>query len=392
MRMSNRIFRLVALWWGLVTTPELSADPAANVPSAPPARLALELNQGICIDRQFRTIPPEPIMRFTRDDIRLIKSMGFKFVKLIVNPEPLMTDNRLDSSKGEYLQQMVAQVVEEGLPVVFCIHPEWEFKRKILSDRAEFARFLPFLQDVGELLAARWNPDVLALQLMTEPVTDAIAWNELQPQLWEVARRTMPGHTLILAGDQVGRIEGLITTEPVDDANVMYSFTFYDPFLFTLQGAAWLTPKWWSQLGLVPYPSSPEIIDAHLSSVLDGIPPEPAGGRTTVGQHLKDYGTARWNEQALAARIGMLTQWNETHGGRLRILCAEFGCYQQTVDPEHRCRYLHDVRTAFEANGIGWAYWSYNETFTIMTPDRTPFGPAGRQTPDRRLLEALLGK
>ena len=88
----------------------------------------------------------------------------------------------------------------------------------------------------------------------------------------------------------------------------------------------------------------------------------------------------------------MLTQWNQAHGGRLRIWCAEFGCYQQTVAAADRCRYLQDVRTAFEANGIGWAYWSYNETLTVMTPDRTPFGPADRQTPDQQLLQALSGK
>ena len=70
----------------------------------------------------------------------------------------------------------------------------------------------------------------------------------------------MPGHTLILAGDQVGKIEGLITTEPVDDENVMYSFTFYDPFLFTLQGAAWLTPgvvvATWARCPIRPAPRS----------------------------------------------------------------------------------------------------------------------------------------
>jgi endoglucanase len=50
------------------------------------------------------------------------------------------------------------------------------------------------------------------------------------------------------------------------------------------------------------------------------------------------------------------------------------------------------VRDAFEAHGIGWAYWSYNETFTVMSSDRQPFGPAERQAPDRTLLETLLGQ
>ena len=42
-------------------------------------------------------------------------------------------------------------------------------------------------------------------------------------------------------------------------------------------------------------------------------------------------------------------------------------------------------------SGIGWAYWSYNETFTVMASGRRPFGAADRQTPDRTLLETLLG-
>jgi endoglucanase len=374
---------MFSIW---VPTPARADDAGRR---APPARLALELKRGICIDRQFRTIPPEPIMRFTREDVRLIKSMGFEFVKLIVNPEPLMAGDRLDAQKRDFLQQIVAQVVDEGLPAVVCLHPEWEFKKKILGDRAEFAKFLVFLQDVSEWLGARWSPQQLALQLMTEPVTDAIPWNELQPQMWQVARRALPGHTLILAGDQVGKIEGLITTEPVDDENVMYSFTFYDPFLFTLQGAPWLTPAWWSHLGPVPYPSSPEAIQSQLPALIDRIPPAPAEWRTAVAQHLKDYGAARWNAQTLAARIGRLDAWNQSHGGQLRIWCAEFGCYQRTVNPEDRLQYIRDVRAAFDAYGIGWAYWSYNETLTIMTPERTPFGPAERQTPDQKMLDVL---
>jgi endoglucanase len=225
---------------------------------------------------------------------------------------------------------------------------------------------------------------------MTEPVTEGLDWNDLQLQLWRVARRAMPHHTLILSGDQVGKIEGLIATRPVADANVMYSFTFYDPFLFTLQGAEWLTPAWWSYLGPVPYPVDPDLMVARMPDLLAKIPGEPAVWRETVAQQLQDYAAAGWNAQVMADRIRKLAAWNQSYGGGLKIWCAEFGCYQRTVAAEDRYRYLRDVRTALEANGIGWAYWSYNETLTVMTSDRTPFGSADRQTPDRQLLQVLL--
>lgn len=364
---------------------------AAGAPPVPAAKLALKLDRGISIDRQFRTIPPEPAMKFTSEDVRLIKSMGFEFVKVLVNPAPLMNENGLDDSKKWYLNEMVELVTRENLPVVVCIHPEWEHKKAILSNPNEFAKFLRFLEGTGRCLAEVWRPDQLALQLMTEPIAEKGDWNELQPKMWEVARRAMPGHTLILAGDQVGKIEGLVTTQPVSDANVMYSFTFYEPFTLTLQGGEWLTPKVWSYLGSVPYPSSPEIIAERRQRILEKIPADPPEWRPSAEGLLIEYGAARWNKEKIAAYVHTLADWNAAHGGGLKIWCAEFGCYQRTIEPEDRYRYIKDLREAFEGNGIGWAYWSYNETLTIMTQDRTPFGPAREQSPDVRMLEMLFG-
>ena len=364
---------------------------AAASQLAPAAKLALELNRGICIDRQFRAIPPEAGMRFTREDIQLIKSMGFEFVKLLVNPEPLMSGGRLDDTKTWYVREMVNLAAEEQLPVVVCIHPEWEFKKGILNDADKFAAFLGFLEDVARFLAENWGPQQLALQLMTEPVVDGMNWNDLQPRMWEAARRAMPKHTLILAGDQVGKIEGLITTKPVNDANVMYSFTFYDPFVLTLQGGEWLTPKLWLYLGTVPYPSSPEIIAERKQSILQKIPTDPPDWRPAAEGLLIEYGNARWNREKIAAYVKQLADWNASYGGGLKIWCAEFGCYQRTIDPEDRYRFIRDLRETFEENNIGWAYWSYNETFTIMAPGGQAFGPAKGLTPDSGMLEALFG-
>ncbi|MBX7258512.1 MAG: glycoside hydrolase family 5 protein [Candidatus Hydrogenedentes bacterium] len=369
----------------------LSAFAQSNE-AAPTAKLALDLDRGICIDRQFRAIPPEDIMRFTREDIRLIKSMGFTFVKVLVNPEPLTLEGHLDPAKTWYLREMVECVVGENLPVVVCIHPEWEYKKGFLSDPDRFAQFLVFLEDTARFLAANWGPKQLALQLLTEPVTSGIDWNELLPRLWQVARKAMPEHTLILAGDQVGKIDGLVGTQPVDDANVMYSFTYYDPFVLTLQGGDWLTPKLWSYLGGVPYPSSPEIIAAHKQAILGKIPADPPDWRPAAEGMLSEYGEARWNREKIAAYVQKLADWNTAHGGGLRIWCAEFGCYQRTIAPDDRARFIRDVREAFEERGIGWAYWSYNEVFTIMEPGGTPFGPAKDQTPDAKMLDALFGK
>jgi hypothetical protein len=120
----------------LLTSRAHSSEGRAVAAQVPPARLALSLNRGIGIDRQFRTIPPEPIMRITREDIRLIKSMGFEFVKLIVNPEPLLSDQGLSGETRWYLGEIVQLVVDERLPVVVCIHPEWSYCNVRIEDES----------------------------------------------------------------------------------------------------------------------------------------------------------------------------------------------------------------------------------------------------------------
>ena len=105
-----------------------------------------------------------------------------------------------------------------------------------------------------------------------------------------------------------------------------------------------------------------------MPAMIEKIPASPDDWRPTVQRVLKAYGEERWNRERIAARVRKLVDWNNSHGGGLKIWCAEFGCYQRTIDPEARYRYLRDVREAFESHGIGWAYWSYNETLTVMTP------------------------
>ena len=72
-------------------------------------------------------------MRVGRDDIRQIKSMGFGFVKLLVNPAVVKSGNTLDAAAMAYFDQVIGWAAAEGLPVVVCIHPEDDFKRRVLA-------------------------------------------------------------------------------------------------------------------------------------------------------------------------------------------------------------------------------------------------------------------
>lgn len=350
----------------------------------------LPLRRGITIDRQFHEIPPVPERTVHAEDVRTIKRLGFDFVKLIVNPAVLQAaDGSLDTTRTWYFERIIGYGVSEKLPVVLCVHPEWPAKEKALADPAKFAEFLRWERELAHWIAGHWDEKTLALQLMTEPPpssTDPAAWNywgTLQTRLWEAARQELPRHTLILSGDMGGSIEGLEHVKLVNDENVLYSFTFYEPNLFAWQGDT--GSRLMQCLKGIPWPSGPETLEA-LPRILEGVPEDL---KADVKRRVEGYASQKWDEAKVAERIGRLADWRARQGGKPKLWCAEFGCHQGAPEAQ-RLRYIELMRELFDRYDIGWAYWSFNENYSIMTADRVPSGPALEQRVDEALLRALM--
>lgn len=351
------------------------ATPTA-VPTPTPTRPWTDgevITRGLSLDRQYLRVPEVP--NFDMFDIRLIKSMGFEHVKLLVNPEPHKSGDGIEPTSMRYIDAIINLVLNEGLPVVVDIHPEHPFKLNVLGNWTEFEDMLGFYEEFAAYLAGRWDPGDLVFQLMTEPNGNAWDWNVMQKAVWEAVRAGMPDHTLILSGDQYAVIEGLVNVEPVDDDNVLYCFGFYEPYIFTFQGGSWA----WGYLPYlqhVPYPSSPEIIDATMDDMLAKV---PKTFREGAEADLRAYGEERWNKDRLAARLQMALDWAEANGGQ-KLWVTEWGVYHAVTSPAHRYAFINDARELFDDNGVGWAYWSYSETQTVLTPENQV---------DHQMLQAL---
>ena len=177
-----------------------------------PGPLALPLKRGICIDRQVHSIPPVPDRTVHADDVRVVRSLDFDFVKMVFNPVVFKSGDGLDASHMGYFDEIVNYGVAEKLPVVICIHPEWKYKEQVLGNQDEFAGFAAFVKSLCKHIAEKWTSEQVALQLMTEPPpssTNPDAWNywgTLQQRLWRIARQELPKHTLIFKR-RYGRID-----------------------------------------------------------------------------------------------------------------------------------------------------------------------------------------
>jgi len=375
------------LWAAFLLLSELFAGCVAaqtNVASNAPASLAFvragKLKRGINLSGWFaqvydkRGYTPEHFQAWvTADDIALIKSMDFDHVRLSVNPQPMFSEREPNNIPAEYLRHLdaaVKMILDHGLVVEIDLHPESDFKARLAKDDDFVERFADFWRALAEHYSS-WDADRLFLEVMNEPeFSDRYRWLGVQMKLAAAIREGAPALTIIAAGARWSDDDDLVFQEPLRDPNIIYNFHFYEPHIFTHQGATW-SSYYWHWLRGLKYPSSPESAERVAALVPDEV------DRLQVIR----YGYAHWDAARIESEMKQAADWAQRRG--VPLVCNEFGVYREYADPQDRAAWLHDVRTALERNGLGWAMWDYSGSFGVVTKKD------GKTVADDSVLKAL---
>jgi hypothetical protein len=80
---------------------------------------------------------------------------------------------------------------------------------------------------------------------------------------------------------------------------------------------------------------------------------------------LENYWMDHWDAHRIRMMVDAAAAWG--HDNHVPLICNEFGVYRAFSDPLSRANWIHDVRTAFEADSIGWAMWDYRGGFGVVT-------------------------
>jgi len=293
----------------------------------------------------------------TAQDIALIKAMGFDHVRLSVNPQPMWRRGQADRIPADYLgylDRAVQMILDQGLAVIIDIHPDSDFKQKLTTDDS----FVEQFEDYWRALARRYaatNPDLVAFEILNEPeFHDRYRWQGVQAKLAVAIREGAPQHAIIVAGAYWSSESELLFFDPLHDANIIYNFHFYEPHIFTHQGATWST-NYVHYLKDLPYPSTPENVQAAAALLPDAV-------NRLQAIH---YGLDRWNAARIDGEIGQVAAWAKRWN--VPVTCNEFGVYRQAANPQDREAWISDVRTTLEKYGIGWTMWDYSGGFGVVT-------------------------
>lgn len=292
----------------------------------------------------------------TAQDMALIKQMGFDHVRFTLNSEPMFRRGQADRIPAEYLVMVdaaVKTILDQGLAVIIDIHPESDFKAKLAADD----NFVEQFEDYWRALARHYStldPEKVFFEILNEPeFKDRYRWEGVQTRLVRAIREGAPRHTIIVAGANWSSISELLFLEPLRDPNIIYNFHFYDPHIFTHQGATWST-NFQHYLTKLPYPSTPESVQSDVTQVPDAV----------NQQAIVRYGLDRWNAARIEAEIGVAAAWGKRWN--VPLTCNEFGVYRMAATPEDRAAWIRDVRTALEKYGIGWTMWDYAGGFSVV--------------------------
>jgi endoglucanase len=308
-------------------------------------------------------------------DIALMAKLGFDNVRLSIDPTPLEQFPRgKDGMNDEFvgrLDRAVDTMLADGLAVQIDLHPEENYKQEVGGGNEVVDRLVMLWRRLAAHYATR-DPDMVFFEVMNEPeVHDPYRWAGIQARVAAAIREAAPRHTIIATGPNYSDIVDLLAMHPLADGNVIYSFHFYDPHTFTHQGAGWGEP-WWSYTHGIPYPAT----EGSMAELLKEVP-DPASRF-----EMENYWLDHWDERRIRLLIDEAAAWGQAN--HVPLICNEFGAYREHTEVQARMHWLRDVRTALEADGIGWTMWDYRGGFGVVWKED---GQAARVDP--AVVEAL---
>ncbi|MFP5238134.1 MAG: glycoside hydrolase family 5 protein [Acidobacteriota bacterium] len=358
MRLTSRSFAFLVACFVLGALSAAAQDRAAELKTA--FARAQHLRHGINASEWFAQSADDYSARRTNSymddgDIALMAKLGFDNVRLSIDPVPL--EQGLNH-RGQYadfvtrLDHVVDTMVAHGLAVQIDIHPEEAFKQQVKNSNEGVERFVMLWRRLAAHYADR-NPDLIYYEIMNEPeVNDPYRWAGIQARAAAAIREVAPKNTIIATGPNWSSIADLLTQHPLPDGNVIYNFHFYEPHEFTHQGASWGNP-YWIYTHNIAYPPDTSAMQQDLAEVPD------ARDR----YDFEHYWLDGWSAQRIKLQMDAAAAWAKTND--VPLICNEFGVFRNAPQ-DSRMRWLHDVRTAMEADGIGWTMWDYRGGFGVV--------------------------
>ena len=315
----------------------------------------------------------------TPEQFPLWKELGFDHFRVPVSEDVLFNeDGSFHTLAVDKLHELFSWCSQNGFRAILDMHELMpregtdSYREEDLYDPA-YADFRSHFVEMWGRIAeefSRHDNRYVAYELLNEPhdgTDDASAWSSLQDELLSAIRSHDPERVVFIPsmGWQDYNYIKFASVNAEDDPNVMVSFHYYLPMLFS----HYKMLAWQDYQGSIQYPGLV-------------IPTREDADRWPQYAyfHQITYNASRIaGEMKAAAEAG--------NNVELKVHCGEFGC-SKNVPEEMRMTWFADMISAMDAAGIPWTLWeSLGGGFGFVDED----GHGGNRI-NCELLEILTGK
>jgi endoglucanase len=218
------------------------------------------------------------------------------------------------------------------------------------------------------------DPEKVFFELRNEPHDiPAETWRWQAEQIIKYVRQIAPRHTLIVGFEDWNGRPAMVKGKPFNDPNIIYTFHYYDPFLFTHQGATWAGVGGIEEIKFLPFPAGGEKIKT----------PDKARGQWTeslIRTYKDDSKADKMFKDLKAAK-----DWSIKNN--VPIFLGEFGAFTRFANLEDRCRYAETVYSALGKLQIPNAWWEWDGGFNMFAPGSTEIAACMRKAIDSFSLQ-----
>lgn len=308
---------------------------------------------------------------FTEQDFVNARKLGCDVIRLPIHFEKICRE-----ADGYQIPQKVLHILDNA--AAWCAKQKMylilDFHNDCTADSITPDDIDKILVPVWMQLANRYkdHSEYIVYEIMNEPHGIAITlWNEIIARVFKIIREIDPTHWIIVGGADWNSTAAMKTLPDFADDKVIYNFHYYDPHLFTHQGASWTHIE---RMHDIPFP-----YDAEKMPLLPENPTE---------EEKRRYESYPVDGQ-LSTVMNYFDQYADfSHERNAPVFCGEFGCFM-SVPNAQRIEWYRIVAGLLAERGIARTSWDYYGSFGIFNPVAGDALPRFPEDLNRELLVAM---
>jgi len=304
--------------------------------------------------------------KLTQSDYSLISNLGFRTIRLPVAFQQFYISGTSEQKSAllKQIEHTLKMCKRYKLKLILVNH-YGNLRKDHLSDDTQV--LISLWKDLEKRYRAYSN-DELFFELFNEPTIDDQDWQNAALKIIASIRKSSPGRTVIVGASNYNSIYELSRIKPYPVSNIIYTFHFYEPFIFTHQGADW-SGKQISTIK-IPFP--------YQNGTMPKMNSNAAG---TPGEVNYNNYPNEGKDGAIHDKLQIVHAWAKRYN--VPLLCGEYGVYNKYATQQSISNYLYTVRTELNKISVPGIIWDYDENFSFFT------GKPSYKTLSKSMLRAI---